>query len=124
MYFFKKTNNSIKVNRSSKKGHSTLRGDVHAPHASPRYTTESNVQNCDFFQLVISTVRQQFYLNNVIRTHLVELNGSLTTHYLQKFIVRSLKICSVRKKCPSVFLYYTERSLPCPCEKISSVEYW
>ena len=39
----------------------------------------SNVQNCDFFQLVISTVRDQFYLNNVIRAHLVELNGSLTT---------------------------------------------
>ena len=31
----------------------------------------SNVQNCDFFQLIIPTVRHQFYLNNVIRTRLV-----------------------------------------------------
>ena len=46
----------------------------------------SNVQNCDFFQLAISTVQHQFYLNNVIRKDLVELNGSLTTKYLQKFI--------------------------------------
>ena len=34
---------------------------------------------CGFFQLVISIVRHQYYLNNVVRTHLVELNGSLTT---------------------------------------------
>ena len=46
----------------------------------------SNVQNHDFFQLVTSAVQHQFYLNNVIRKHLVELNGSLTTKYLQKFI--------------------------------------
>ena len=36
--------------------------------------------------MVISTVRYHFYLNNVIRTHLVEPNGSLTTQYLQKCI--------------------------------------
>ena len=49
----------------------------------------SNVQNCDVFQLVISvgrfSVRHWFHLSNAIRTHLVELNGSLTTSYLQKF---------------------------------------
>ena len=39
----------------------------------------SKVQNYDIFQLVISTVRHQFYLNNVIKIHLVELNGCPTT---------------------------------------------
>ena len=34
----------------------------------------------------LSTMRHQCYLNNVIRTHLVEINGSLTTLYLQNFI--------------------------------------
>ena len=31
---------------------------------------------------------------------------------LQKFIGSSLKICSFRKKCPNLFLYHRERSIP------------
>ena len=58
-----------------------------------------------FLQCDINVINN---LNNVIRTHLVKLNGSLTTQYLQKFI-GTLKISSFRKKCPSVFLYHTER---------------
>ena len=72
-----------------------------------------NVQNYDFFKLIISTVWHQCYLNNVLKTHLVELSGSLTTYYY-RFLHWKF----------AHFLYHRERSLSCPCEKISSVECW
>ena len=89
----------------------------------------------------------QFYLINVIGKHFnfiiknkysepltdmavnakVVLNGSLTITELRKYYRFLIWRFVPFERSVLVFgvcLYITERSLPCPCEKISSLEYW
>ena len=65
------------------------------------------------------------FISTMYLEHIQQNWMALSLHSTYKNLwAPSLKICSFQKKCPSSFLYHTEHSLLCPCEKISSVEYW